>query len=91
MVVQYGGAWGVYAPVTFHNGAKLIIQDGGSVECIHAMTNVDLRMDSGGTFLMDANLEGISSGKVIKATGKGFSIPSGGRMELYRGKITNSN
>ena len=58
------------------------------MSCAHTMENLDLHMDSGGTFSVDESWEE-TTGKVITAQGKGFSVPPGGRFELNKGKITN--
>ena len=87
VVVTYGGTW-CPGPRIFHNGAKLFIRDGGRVSCGYTMENLDLHMDSGGTFSVDESWEE-TTGKVIPVSGKGFSVPPGGRFELNKGKITN--
>ena len=68
--------------------ASCFVRDGGRVSCAHTMENLDLHMDSGGTFSVDESWEE-TTGKVIPASGKGFSVPPGGRFELNKGKITN--
>ena len=87
VVVTGTGIMDVSAPVTFHGGAKLFIRDGGKVYSSDAMTNVDLRMDSGGYYTLDYDLNMEHRGKVRKAPGKDFVIPPGGQFELYYGKI----
>ena len=87
VVVTGTGIMDVSAPVTFHGGAKLFIRDGGKVYSSDAMTNVDLRMDSGGYYTLDYDLNMEHRGKVRKAPGKDFVIPPGGKFELYYGKI----
>ena len=69
-------------------GEILVDPEGGRVSCAHTMENLDLHMDSGGTFSVDESWEE-TTGKVIPAQGKGFSVPPGGRFELNKGKITN--
>lgn len=87
VVVTGTGIMDVSAPVTFHGGAKLFIRDGGKVYSSDAMTNVDLRMDSGGYYTLDYDLNMEHRGMVRKAPGKDFVIPPGGQFELYYGKI----
>jgi len=87
VVVTGTGIMDVSAPVTFHGGAKLFIRDGGKVYSSDAMTNVDLRMDSGGYYTLDYDLNMEHRGKVRKAPGRDFVVPPGGKFELYYGKI----
>ena len=87
VVVTGTGIMDVSAPVTFHGGAKLFIRDGGKVYSSDAMTNVDLRMDSGGYYTLDYDLNMEHRGMVRKAPGRDFVVPPGGQFELYYGKI----
>ena len=70
-------------------GEILVDLEGDRVSRAHTMENLDLHMDSGGTFSVDESLGEETTGKVITAQGKGFSVPPGGRFELNKGKITN--
>ena len=54
-VVVEDGYWEIYAPVIFHNGAKLIVRSGGGVYTKYKLTDVDLYLDDGSIFIEELN------------------------------------